>query len=125
VTSAFFRPFGPPLATRPISCERRRAKIAASRMRNWSSKSFLTRLISEPSICLARLSFSMPSRVNTCTSMTTPSMPGGTRRLLSFTSLAFSPKMARSSFSSGVSWLSPFGVTLPTRMSPARTSAPM
>ena len=27
--------------------------------------------------------------------------------------------MARSSFSSGVSWVSPFGVTLPTRMSPA------
>ena len=38
--------------------------------------------------------------------------------------LAFSPKMARSSFSSGVSWVSPFGVTLPTRMSPAPTSAP-
>ena len=33
------------------------------------------------------------------------------------TSPAFSPKMARSSFSSGVSWVSPFGVTLPTRMS--------
>ena len=31
---------------------------------------------------------------------------------------AFSPKMARSSFSSGVIGLSPFGVTLPTRMSP-------
>ena len=34
------------------------------------------------------------------------------------TSPAFSPKMARSSFSSGVSWVSPLGVTLPTRMSP-------
>ena len=52
-------------------------------------------------------------------------MPGGTRSEVSFTSDAFSPKMARSSFSSGVSWVSPFGVTLPTRMSPARTSAPM
>ena len=51
--------------------------------------------------------------------MTVPSMPGGTRSELSFTSDAFSPKIARSSFSSGVSWLSPFGVTLPTRMSPA------
>ena len=48
-------------------------------MRNWSSKSFLTRLISISSIWRARLSFSMPSRVNTCTSMTVPSMPGGTR----------------------------------------------
>jgi hypothetical protein len=61
----------------------------------------------------------MPSRVKTCTSMTVPSMPGGTRSELSFTSEAFSPKIARSSFSSGVSWLSPLGVTLPTRMSPA------
>jgi len=94
-------------------------------MRNWSSKSLRIRLISISSICLARLSFSMPSRVNTCTSMTVPSMPGGTRRLESFTSEAFSPKIARRSFSSGVSWLSPLGVTLPTRMSPAFTSAPM
>ena len=37
------------------------------------------------------------------------------------TSPAFSPKIARSSFSSGVSWVSPFGVTLPTRMSPGLT----
>ena len=41
------------------------------------------------------------------------------------TSPAFSPKMARSSFSSGVSCVSPFGVTLPTRMSPCLTVAPM
>ncbi len=33
--------------------------------------------------------------------------------------------MARSSFSSGVSWVSPLGVTLPTMMLPALTSAPM
>ena len=52
-------------------------------------------------------------------------MPEGTRRLVSFTSEAFSPKIARSSFSSGVSWVSPFGVTLPTSTSPASTSAPM
>ena len=37
---------------------------------------------------------------------------------VSRTSPAFSPKMARSSFSSGDSWVSPFGVILPTRMSP-------
>ena len=67
----------------------------------------------------------MPSRVNTCTSMTVPFMPAGTRSEVSFTSDAFSPKMARSSFSSGVSCASPFGVTLPTRMSPAATVAPM
>ena len=73
----------------------------------------------------ARLSLSTPSRVKTRTSITVPSMPGGTRKEVSFTSEAFSPKMARSSFSSGVSWVSPLGVTLPTRMSPARTSAPM
>ncbi len=45
--------------------------------------------------------------------------------MASRTSPAFSPKMARSSFSSGVSWVSPFGVTLPTRMSPCLTVAPM
>jgi hypothetical protein len=64
------------------------------------------------------LSFSTPSRVKTCTSTTVPAMPEGTRSEVSFTSDAFSPKMARSSFSSGVSWVSPLGVTLPTRMSP-------
>ena len=53
-----------------------------------------------------------------------PCTPGGTRSDVSRTSDAFSPKMARSSFSSGVIGLSPFGVTLPTRMSPGFTSAP-
>ena len=52
-------------------------------------------------------------------------MPGGTLSEASRTSPAFSPKMARSSFSSGVSCVSPFGVTLPTRMSPGPTLAPM
>ena len=68
-------------------------------------------------ICAARLSRSMPSRVNTCTSITVPEMPDGTRSDVSFTSDAFSPKIARSSFSSGVSCVSPFGVTLPTSTS--------
>ena len=76
-------------------------------------------------ICWARLSRWMPSRVNTWTSITQPEMPEGTLRLVSFTSEAFSPKIARSSFSSGVSWVSPLGVTLPTSTSPASTSAPM
>jgi hypothetical protein len=44
--------------------------------------------------------------------------PGGRRSEVSRTSEAFSPKMARRSFSSGVIGLSPFGVILPTRMSP-------
>ena len=57
--------------------------------------------------------------------MTVPDSPWGTLRDVSRTSRAFSPKMARSSFSSGVIGLSPFGVILPTRMSPAFTSAPM
>ena len=70
-------------------------------------------------ICWARLSRWMPSRVNTCTSMTVPSDAlVGTRSDVSFTSEAFSPKIARSSFSSGVSVVSPFGVTLPTSVSP-------
>ena len=70
-------------------------------MRCWSAKSLRTRSISAFSIDRARESFSTPSRVNTRTSITVPSMPGGTRRLVSFTSEAFSPKIARSSFSSG------------------------
>src|SRR5213075_1574463 len=55
--------------------------------------------------------------LKTRTSTTVPVTPGGTRRLVSRTSEAFSPKMARSSFSSGVIGLSPLGVTLTTRMS--------
>jgi hypothetical protein len=64
-------------------------------------------------------------RLNTFTSMIVPSMPGGTFSDESFTSFAFSPKIAVSSFSSGDSSVSPFGVILPTRMSPLFTRAPM
>ena len=67
---------------------------------------------------LARSSFSVPLRENTWALMTMPCTPGGTRSEVSRTSPAFSPKIARSSFSSGESWVSPFGVILPTRMSP-------
>ena len=56
--------------------------------------------------------------------MIVPSTPGGTRSDVSRTSPAFSPKIARRSFSSGESCVSPFGV-MPTRISPGRTSAPM
>ncbi len=71
-----------------------------------------------------RSSFSTPRREKTLASMTIPWIPGGTRSEVSFTSPAFSPKIARSSFSSGDSWLSPLGVIFPTRMSPGFTSAP-
>ena len=74
---------------------------------------------------MARSSFSTPWRLKTRTSTTVPVTPGGRRSDVSRTSEAFSPKMARSSFSSGVIGLSPFGVILPTRMSPGLTSAPM
>ena len=57
--------------------------------------------------------------------MTLPVSPCGTFSDVSRTSRAFSPKIARSRRSSGVSSVSPFGVTLPTRMSPGPTSAPM
>ena len=88
----------------------------------WSLRSLASSI---SSMALARSSFSTPLREKTLASMTVPSTPGGTRSELSRTSPAFSPKMARSSFSSGESWVSPLGVILPTRMSPGLTSAPM
>ena len=55
-------------------------------------------------------------RENTCAPITVPDTPGGTRSDVSrHVSDAFSPKIARSSRSSGESWVSPFGVILPTR----------
>jgi hypothetical protein len=80
---------------------------------------------SASSIWRARSSFSTPFLEKIFTSTTMPSMPGGHTREASRTSPAFSPKIARRSFSSGVSWVSPLGVTLPTRMSPGFTLAPM
>ena len=65
------------------------------------------------------------SRVNSFTSTTMPNSPCGTRSEVSRTSRTLSPKMARSRRSSAVSSVSPLGVTLPTRISFARTSAPM
>ena len=70
-------------------------------------------------------SSSFHSRRNSRISTTLPRSPCGTRSEVSFTSRAFSPKIARSSRSSAVSSVSPLGVILPTRMSPGRTSAPM
>ena len=70
-------------------------------------------------------SSSPSSRENIRTLMTLPVSPWGTLSEVSRTSRAFSPKIRGSSRSSGVSSVSPFGVTLPTRMSPGPTSAPM
>src|SRR6516165_8514710 len=75
-----------------------------------SSRSFARRSISARSIASARSSLSTPRRLNTRTSTTVPATPGGSRSEVSRTSEAFSPKMARSSFSSGVIGLSHFGV---------------
>src|SRR5207249_3681845 len=74
---------------------RTRWNRSSSRIRCWSAKSLRTRSISAFSIDRARESLSTPSRVNTRTSITVPSMPGGTRSPVSFTSEAFSPKIAR------------------------------
>ena len=60
-------------------------------------------------------SSSPSSRLNTRTPMTLPDSPCGTFSEVSRTSRAFSPKIARSRRSSGVSSVSPLGVTLPTR----------
>jgi len=76
------------------------------------------------SMARVRSSFSPLLRLKTLTSTTVPSIPGGTLRLVFFTSRALSPKMALKSFSSGVSWVSPLGVILPTRMSSGTTLAP-
>ena len=63
-------------------------------------------------------------RSNSCVLMTVPRTPESHRLEVSFTSPAFSPKIALNSFSSGVGSVSPLGVTLPTRISPGDTSAP-
>ncbi len=64
------------------------------------------------------------SRECTVTPTITPCSPGGSLREVFFTLLAFSPKIALKILSSGLSSPSPRGVTLPTRISPAFTSAP-
>ena len=124
MTEPLVKPFGPLSASCPTISLSIRENISSSTMRSSSSRSFRTCFSSSRSTCSARASFSTPSRVKTRTSITVPSIPGGTRSDVSFTSDAFSPKMARNSFSSGVSWVSPLGVTLPTRISFGFTSAP-
>ena len=54
-----------------------------------------------------------------------PLLLGGIFNEESLTSVAFSPKIDLSNFSSGLDMLSPFGVTFPTNISPDFTSAPI
>ena len=65
------------------------------------------------------------SLVNILTSTIVPASPCGTLNDVSLTSLAFSPKIALNNLSSAVNSVSPFGVTLPTNISPGLTSAPI
>ena len=62
---------------------------------------------------------------NSLESITTPLIPGSARFEASLTSPAFSPKMARSNFSSGVGSVSPLGVTFPISISPSLIWAPI
>ena len=89
-----------------------------------SSESFLATSKCSDSIVNVLSSFSTPSRVKPSTPITVPFVLEGTLREVSFTSDAFSPNMALKSFSSGDNCVSPFGVILPTKISPALTSAP-
>ena len=68
--------------------------------------------------------FFLAARENRFVPITTPLSDGVALSDASFTSPALSPKIARSSFSSGVGSLSPFGVILPIIMSPGPTWAP-
>ena len=51
-------------------------------------------------------------------------LPLGILKEVSITSIAFSPNIDLNNFSSGPEVESPFGVTFPTNISPAFTSAP-
>ena len=70
-------------------------------------------------------SFSIPCLLNTLTSTTVPLLPLDILKDVSVTSIAFSPKIDLNNFSSGPDAESPLGVTFPTRISPAFTSAPI
>ena len=92
-----------------------------------SSSTFLsscTDSISALSIAIDLSSFSIPCLLNTLTSITTPVLPDGNFKEESLTSVAFSPKIDLSNFSSGLDDVSLLGVTLPTKISPGFTSAP-
>ena len=79
--------------------------------------SFLSCFFCSSDRCIRRLNFFAP--------ITMPCVPAGTSSESFFTSSPARPKIACSSFSSGVSSVLAFGETLPTRMSPGPTRAPM
>ena len=81
--------------------------------------------ISALSMVIDLSSFSIPCLLNTLTSTTVPLLPLDILRDVSVTSIAFSPKIDLSNFSSGPDAESPLGVTFPTKISPAFTSAPI
>ena len=93
-----------------------------------SSSTFLsswTLSISARSIVIDLSSLSIPCLLNTLTSTTIPPLPLGIFNDVSVTSIAFSPNIDLNSFSSGPDAVSPLGVTLPTKISPGLTSAPI
>ena len=81
--------------------------------------------ISALSIVIDLSSFSIPCLLKTLTSTTVPLLPLDILKDVSVTSIAFSPKIDLNNFSSGPEAESPFGVTFPTKISPAFTSAPI
>jgi hypothetical protein len=109
----------------PINSDFKEFNVADETISNSWSISFCISDRETDSITLALEFFSKPSLVNIWTSITVPSAPEGTLKEVSLTSEAFSPKIALRSFSSGDNWVSPFGVTFPTKISPAFTSAPI
>ena len=75
-----------------------RSNASASTMRRASSKSRWKRSSSSSTIRWAAPSRWMPSWVSICTSITVPLVPCSTRSDATFTSLAFSPKIAQNFF---------------------------
>ena len=101
------------------------SKTLFSIILNSSSLSSANLEIPSLSISKALSSLSTPRLEKTLTSTTVPVTPGGNLKEESLTSAAFSPKIARNNFSSGVVGVSPLGVTFPTKMSLELTSAPI
>ena len=89
-----------------------------------TSLSSCTSSISALSMAIDLSSLSIPCLLKTLTSITTPDPPDLSLREESLTSVAFSPNIDLSSFSSGLEDVSLFGVTLPTKISPGFPSAP-
>ena len=99
--------------------------ILLSKISSSTILSCWTSSISALSIVIDLSSFSIPCLLKTLTSTTVPLLPLDILKEVSVTSIAFSPKIDLNNFSSGPDAESPFGVTFPTKISPALTSAPM